>query len=130
MNEETKRINLEEGYITEEDYPVTVKGISSTLGNVIEIETGRGCQISFFQEDSLRDLLGLRPPVIKIGLNLSDRLVDILSSDNVFLKTDIAEGMIFKKKSWNKKYFHKGCRSWVWVHWKTQRWFWMVYDGK
>ena len=98
MNAEFTRINIEEGYITEEVYPFSIKPIFSTLGSFIEIRPGRGWQISFVQGDTLRDLLGSKPKIIYEEYNLSDYPVDILSFDNLFLEGEITQGMIFKGK--------------------------------
>ena len=67
----------------------------STLGSIIEISR-QGPLISFVQDDSIRDLLGFDPLVIFQQYNLSHNPVDMLSFDNFFLQTDIAQGMIFK----------------------------------
>ena len=46
----------------------------------------------------MRDLLGFKPKVIHEEYNLSDDPVDILSFDNIFLETDIGQGMTFRGK--------------------------------
>ena len=59
-----KRNNIDGGNETVGDYPLTNKPTISMLASIIEIETGRGWQISFVQDDTLRDLLGYEPFVI------------------------------------------------------------------
>ena len=53
-------------------------------------------QISFVQDDTLRDLLGFKPKVIHEKYTLSDHPVDILSFDKIFRECDVAQGKIFK----------------------------------
>ena len=96
LNEEIKRIFMEEGYITEEDYPFAIKPNFSTMKSNIEIEPGRGWQISFVQDDTLRDRLGFEPKMKHDDYNLSDYPVDILHFDKIFLETDVAQGLISK----------------------------------
>ena len=49
-------------------------------------------------DDSIRNLLELNARTLDEEYNLSPDPVNILSSDNVFLGCDIAQGMIFKGK--------------------------------
>ena len=56
LNEEIKRIIIEEGYATESNYPFLIKPNFSTLGSIIEITSGY--QIDFTQNKTIRDLLG------------------------------------------------------------------------
>ena len=77
LNKEIKRLYIEDVYITEEDYPFTIKPDFSTLGSIIEIESRRGWQISFVQDYSLRDLLGFKSKVTRDEYNKSDYLVDL-----------------------------------------------------
>ena len=72
LNEEIERNNIEEGYITKEDNPFTIKPSFSTLVSIIEIEQGKGWRIGFVQDDSLRDLLVFKPRVIHDEYNISD----------------------------------------------------------
>ena len=53
MKKEIKRTLLEEDYITEEDYPTTIKPNFSVLGSIIEIEPCGEWRISFVQDDTL-----------------------------------------------------------------------------
>ena len=52
--------------------------------------------ISFTASDSIGSLLGFNKRTIYDEYNLSDNLVDILSFGNIFIESDIAQGMIFK----------------------------------
>ena len=47
-------------------------------------------------DDSIGDLLGFNKTTIFKEYNISPNPVDILSFDNIFLKSDIVQGMIFK----------------------------------
>ena len=49
-------------------------------------------------DDSIRDLLGFHAITLYEEYNLSSSPVDTLSIDNIFIHTDIAQGMIFKCK--------------------------------
>ena len=49
-------------------------------------------------DDSLRNLLGFHAITLCEKYNLSPNPDDILSTGNIFLKCDIAKGMIFKGK--------------------------------
>ena len=95
LNNEIKRIIIDYEHFTETDYPFQIKPNFSTLGSIIEIITP-GPQISFLPSDSIRDLLGFKPKLLHEEYNLSDHTVDILSFDNIFIETDIAQGMIVR----------------------------------
>ena len=95
INNEVKRIILEKGYYTETDYPFRITPNFSTLGSIVEI-LSPGPLISFVFDDSIGTLLGFNEILLWGKYNLSDNQVDILSFDNIFIETDIAQGMIFK----------------------------------
>ena len=97
MNKEIKRIIIEKEFYTEANYPFTIKPIFSTLGSIIEISTQRPITTSV-PDDSIRDLLGFNATTIYEEYNLSPNAVDILTFDNIFIETDIAQGLIFKGK--------------------------------
>ena len=97
LNNENKRINIDEEHYTEENYPFTIKPNFSTLGSIIEIST-QGPVITFVPDDSIRDLLGFNKTTIFEEYNLLPNPVDILSFDNIFLDCNIAQGMIFRGK--------------------------------
>ena len=97
LNEEIKRIIIDEGHYTQANYPFTIKPNFSTLGSIIEIST-QGPIISFQPDDSIGDLLGFNKRTIYEEYNLPPNPVDILSFDNIFIECDIAHGMIFKGK--------------------------------
>ena len=97
LNNEIKRMFIEEEYYTRENYPFTIQPNFSTLGSIIEISPQRAI-ISFMFDDSKRDLLGFHVITLYEEYNLSINPVDILSFDNIFLKTNIARGLIFKGK--------------------------------
>ena len=72
LGEEIERIFIEEGYITEGDYPFKIKPNFNTLCRIIEIMPGRGWQISFVQDDSLSNFLGFTAKLIHEEKILSD----------------------------------------------------------
>ena len=84
--------------LTEEDYPFAIKTSYSTLHSVAEIRPGRRWQISLLQDDTLGDLLGFTPEVIHDEFTISGHPVDVLSNDNIFLKTKNAQEMLFEGK--------------------------------
>ena len=95
MNNEIKRIIIDEEHYTEANYLFKIKPNFSTLGSIIEIST-QGPVITFVPDDSIRDLLGFNKTTIFEDYNLSPNAVDILSFDNIFLESNIARGMIFR----------------------------------
>ena len=97
LNNEIKRIIIDEGHYTEVDYPFTIKPNFSTLGSIIEIST-QGPVITFVPDDSIGDLLGFNKTTIFEEYNLSHNPVDTLSFDNIFIETNISQGMIFRGK--------------------------------
>ena len=100
LNNEIKRIIIDQEHYTEANYPFSIKPNFSTLGSIIEIST-QGPVITFVPDDSIRDLLGFNKTTIIEEYNLSPNSVDILSFDNIFLECDIAQGMIFKGRKSN-----------------------------
>ena len=97
LNNEIKRIIIDEEHYAEANYPFNIKPNFSTLGSIKEIST-QGPVITFTPIDSLGDLLGFNNTTTFEEYNLSPNPVDILSFDNIFIETDIAKGMIFKGK--------------------------------
>ena len=97
LNNEIKRIIIDQEHYTETNYPFNIKPNFSTLGSIIEIST-QGTVITFIPDDSIRGLLGFNKTTIFEEYNLSPNPVDILSFDNIFIETDIAKGLIFKGK--------------------------------
>ena len=88
LNNEIKRIIIDEGHYTESNYPSTIKPNFSTLGSIIEISP-QGPIVSFMFDDSIRDLLGFNGRTLYEEYTLSNNPVDILSFDNIFVETDI-----------------------------------------
>ena len=97
MNNEIKRIIIDQEHYTETNYPFNIKPNFSTLGSIIEIST-QGPVMTLLPDDSIGGLLGFNKITIFEEYNLSDNPVDILSFDNIFIETDIAKGRIFKGK--------------------------------
>ena len=97
LNNETKRIIIDEDHYTEANYPFKIKQNFSTLGSIVEISP-QGPIIGFVFDDSIGNLLGFNETILWEVYNLSRNPVDILSSDNIFIETDIAQGMIFRGK--------------------------------
>ena len=97
MNNEIKRIIIDEEYYSETNYPFTIKPNFSTLGSIIEISPQVSI-ISFMFDDSIKDLLGFNARTLYEEYTPSDDPVDILWFDYIFLECNIAQGMIFKGK--------------------------------
>ena len=97
LNDEIKRIIIKDEHFTEDTYPFAIKPNFSTLGSIVEISNEESA-ISFKASDSIGSLLGFNKRAIYEEYNLSDNPVDILSFDNIFIETNIAQGMIFKGK--------------------------------
>ena len=97
LNKEIKRIIVDEAYFTTSDYPFLIKPNFSPLGCIIEISNEESA-ISFTPDDGIRDLIGFNKTTIYEKYNLSPNPVDIISFDNIFIETNIAQGMIFKQK--------------------------------
>ena len=95
LNDEIKRIIIDDEHFTSENYPFKIKPNFSTLGSIIEISNQESA-ISFRPDDSIGSLLGFNKRTIFEEYNLSDNPVDILSFDNIFLECNIAQGMIFR----------------------------------
>ena len=95
MNKGIKKIIIDEGHFTLEEYPFLIKPNLSTLGFIIEISNEESA-ISFIPDDSIRTLLGFNKTSIYEKCNLSPNPVDIISFDNIFIESNIAQGMIFR----------------------------------
>ena len=95
LDDEIRRIIINDEHFTEDTYPFVIKPNFSTLGSIIEISNEESA-ISFKASDIVGSLLGFNKRTIYEEYNLSDNPVDILSFDNIFIETDIAQGMIFK----------------------------------
>ena len=99
LNKEIKPKIIEQSHFTEDTYPFEIKPYFGTLGNIIEISSkNKGTQISFTPNKSIGDLVGFKPKVIYEEYIVSVYPVVILSSDNIFLESDITQGMIFEGK--------------------------------
>ena len=88
---------IEGNQYTETNYPFTSKAIFSTSGSMIDVST-QVPLISFLPNDSIRNLLSFNAVTLYEDYNLSLNPVDTLSFDNIFLETDITQGMIFRGK--------------------------------
>ena len=97
LNKEIKRIIIDEGHFTLQEYPFLIKPSFSSLGSIIEISNEESA-ISFIPDDSIRDLLGCNRTSIYEKYNLSPNPLDIISFVNIFIESNIAQGMIFKGK--------------------------------
>ena len=77
-----------------------------TLGNNIEISSNiTGTQIASIPNNSMRYLLVFKPVTIHAEQNLSHYPVDVLTFDDIFLQTDIPQGMIFIRNRSRKNHF-------------------------
>ena len=97
LNNEIKRIFIDKEHYTEANYPFTIKPNFLALGSIVEISPQRPI-IGFVFGYSIGNLLGFNESILSKAYNLSPNPVDILSFDNFFLETDIAQGMVFKGK--------------------------------
>ena len=97
LNDEIKRIIIDKGPYSDSNYPFMIKPKFSILGSVIEINQ-TGPIISFVLNVGIGKLLGYEETILYHGYNSSPSPVDILSFDNIFIETDVAQGMIFKGK--------------------------------
>ena len=97
LNNEIRRIIIDEEHYTEANYPFTIKPNFSTLCSIIEISP-QGQIISFLFDDSIRDILGLNARRLYEEYTPSNNPVDILSFDKNFIETNTAKGMVFKRK--------------------------------
>ena len=97
LDSEIKRILIDKEHYTEANYPFKIKPNFSTLGSIVTI-TPQGPIIGFVFDDSIGNLLGFGETILWEEYNLSPNSVDILSFDNIFIETDIAQGIIFKGK--------------------------------
>ena len=100
LNDEIKRIIIDEEQNTEANYPFKIKPNFSTLGSNIEISP-QGPILSFMFDDSIKGLLVFHAITLYEEYNLSTNPVDISSFDNNFLECDIAQGMISKGRKSN-----------------------------
>ena len=91
------RIIIDEEQFTESDYPFQIKPNFSTIGSIGEISPP-GPIISFAFDDSIRNLLGFHETILYKACNVSPNPVDSLSFDNIFLETNIVQGMTFKSE--------------------------------
>ena len=100
LNNEIKRIIIDEEYYTEANYPFTIKPDFNTLGSIIEISP-QGPVISFTPNDSIGQLLGFNKITIYEEYYFSPNPVDVISFDNIFIECDIARGMTYRGKQSN-----------------------------
>ena len=77
LNNEIKRIIIDEGHFTKANYPFTIKPNFSTLASNIEYSE-QGTVITFIPDDSIRSLLGFDMTTICEEYNLSPNPVDII----------------------------------------------------
>ena len=95
LNEGLEKNIIGECHFTEENYPIWIKQYFSTLASIVWISRTEPF-IHFVQDDSIRNLLGFDPVVKYEKFELSPNPVDILSFDDIFLKTDIANGVFLE----------------------------------
>ena len=88
LNNEIKRIIIDECHYTEVDYPFFIKPDFNTLGSIVEISPS-GPVISFVPNNSIGELLGFDKTTIYEEYNFSPNPVDIISFDNNFIECDI-----------------------------------------
>ena len=77
LNDEIKRIIIDNGHYTEAEYPLTIKPIFSTRSKIIEIKT-QGAIFGFVYDDNIGNLLGFHETISWQEYILSPNPVDIL----------------------------------------------------
>ena len=97
MINEIKRIITDKEHYTEANYPFTIQPNFSTLGSIVQISP-QGPIFGFVFDDSIGKILGFNETILWEEYNLSPNPVDILSFDNIFIETDIAQGIDFRGK--------------------------------
>ena len=97
LNDEIKRIIIDKGHYSEANYPFRIKPNFSTLGSIVEISS-QGSIYGFVFDDNIGIILGFNETIFFDEYNLSPHPVDIISYDNIFIQTDLAQGMIFLGK--------------------------------
>ena len=97
LDDEIKRIIMDKEHYTEANNPFKIKPNFSTLGSIIAISP-QGPTVGFVFDYSIGSLLGFNETILWEEYNLSPNPVDILSFDNIFIETDVAQGLIFKGK--------------------------------
>ena len=99
MNYEIKRIIIDQEHKREADYPFQIKPnfATSTLGCNIE-KSPQGPIISFVFKDSIKSFLWFNETILYKEYKLSPVPVDVLSSDKIVFETNIAQGLILKRK--------------------------------
>ena len=100
LNDEIKRIIIDEEHYTEANYLFKIKPNFSTLGSIIKISP-QGPIKSFMFDDCKKDHLGFHAITLYEEYNLSTNPVDILSFDDIFLECDFAQGLISKGRKSN-----------------------------
>ena len=95
LNNEIKRIIIDKGHYSENEYTFTIKPNFSTLGSIIEIMP-QGPIISFVFNVSIRPLLGFHETILYKEYNPSPNPIDISPFDYNFFECDFVKGMIFK----------------------------------
>ena len=97
LNDEIKRIIIDDEHFNSENHPFKIQPNFSTLGSLVEISNQESA-ITFRPDDSLGSLLGFNKRTIYEEYNLSDNPVDIISFDNIFIECDFAQRMICQGK--------------------------------
>ena len=67
----------------------------NTLGSIIE-KSPQGPVITFIPSDRIGELLRFNKTTIYGEYNFSQNPAEIISFDNIFIETDVAQGMIFR----------------------------------
>ena len=97
LNEELRKIFIDKGFYGENDYPFTIKPNFSTLGSITQTQPP-GSIFGFVFDVTIVNLLGFHETILYEDYIISPNPVDILSFDNLFIHTDINQGIIFKGK--------------------------------
>ena len=100
------RMEIEEEFSLEVNYSFVLKSFFSTIESFVEISPGRETKQSFVHDVSKWMFEGNELVVKREECNP----VDILSTDNIFCKPNIAKGKIFGRQSIrNNSQLQRGC---------------------
>ena len=97
LNNEIRKFIIDKGLYSGYEYPFMVKPNFSTLGSIVEIKP-QGEVNGFVYDENNRNLLEFQETILYKEYNLSQKPVEILSFDSIFLECGISKRMIFKSK--------------------------------
>ena len=97
LNNEIRRIIIDNSHYNKDEYPFMIRPNFSTLGSITE-KSLQGPTIGFVFDDNIGNLVGFHETILYKEYHLLHNPVDMSSFNNFFLESDFAKGMIFKGK--------------------------------